>query len=291
MNIFEKENLKILITDSGIGGFSVASILHDILIKNKSYNNVDIVYCDARENKSFRYNEIADIEERIKIFSNRLKSLNEIFKPDVIFIACNTLSILYNKTDFYKQAKIPVIDIFDAGVKAMVKYLTINSENNLFILGTRTTINDNNYKKELVGLGFEENRIINQMCPSLSKYIEISCNDDYDLNPNIEWLVNRMIEKKHQNWNNFSISLNCTHYIYVVDKFLNFFKDKGFEPSFICPNIDMCDIFNKYQFKNRFSSTNIDFKICNNFDYNENGMRRLYNYYYVRNNPFFKNFL
>lgn len=291
MNIFDKKDLKILITDSGIGGFSVASILYDILYKNRSYCNVDIVYSDARERKSFRYNEIADKNERIKIFSNRLDFLNDIFKPDIIFIACNTLSILYNKTKFYKKTNIPVIDIFDSGIKAITKHLVNKPDNNVFILGTRTTINDNNYKNELVNLGFEDYRIINQMCPSLSKYIETSCNEDYDLNPNIDWLVNRMIEKKHKNWDNFAISLNCTHYIYVIDKFLRVFKEKGYYPNFICPNIDMCNIFDDYQIVNRFSKTNINFQICNNFNYNENGMKRLYNYYYIRNNPFYKYFL
>lgn len=291
MNIFNNKNLKVLVTDSGIGGLSVASILYNIFQKNKSYFNVNIVYCDARENKSFRYNEIADKTERIKVFSNRLSNLKKMFNPDIIFIACNTLSILYNQTNFYKSQNIPVIDIFSIGIQSIVKYLIENPEDNLFILGTRTTINDNNYKKDLINFGFENERIINQMCPNLSKYIETTCNNNFDLDQNIEWLVNRMIEKGNNNLKNFALSLNCTHYIYVLDKFLACFKNKGYSPNFICPNIDMCEIFNKYELKNRFIKTNVDFKIYNNFNYNQNGLNRLYHYYYNRNKEFSKNFL
>lgn len=291
MNIFEKENLKILVTDSGIGGLSVASIIIEKLKNNRAYKNVEIAYCDARENKSFRYNEIADQSERVKIFSKRLYSLQEIFNPDIIFIACNTLSILYSKTEFFKQAKIPVIDIFSVGVQSMIEHLVEKEDNNVFILGTRTTITENSYKKELVSLGFDEERIINQMCPNLAKYIETSLSNENELGSNISWIVKRILEKKKENWKEFSISLNCTHYIYVIDTFLNEFRAAGHSPKFICPNVDMCKIFDLDIIKNRFFKSNVNFKICNNFNYNENGIKRLHSYYFRKKNVFYKHLL
>lgn len=263
-----------LVTDSGIGGLSVASMLYDKMRQINSFENVDIIYCDSRENKQYGYNAISDTNKRISVFSDRLKHMYKMFKPDIIFIACNTLSILYNKTDFYKKYNVPVIDIFNIGADIIFNYLKSSDENNVFILGTKTTINDNNYKNYLVNLGIEEARIINQMSPNLAKYIESSDINSDTLDENISWLVNRMIEKSKDLAGKFAVSLNCTHYIYVARKIKDEFLKHDVDVDIICPNIEMCNVLDKYLIKDRYVS-DVNFYICNNFKYNINGLKRV----------------
>lgn len=273
MNVFQKENITILITDSGIGGLSVASLLYNKMKSYNSYKKVNIVYCDARKNKKNGYNAIEDSNQKIKLFSDRLTKMYKKINPDIIFIACNTLSILYNKTDFFKKYSVPVIDIFSTGCNSIFNYLN-NTDNNVFIMGTRTTINENAYKKYLIDMGVDQNKIINQMSPNLAKYIESYGIDDWALNCNLDWLVNRMMQKKKENWDKFAISLNCTHYIYVIDKIKQLFKkNHNIDVDIICPNINMCDVFEQYVIKDRYHSI-VNFKICNNFEYNHNGIKR-----------------
>ena len=97
----------------------------------------------------------------------------------------------------------------------------LNNGNGLFILGTKTTIGENYYKNNLIDIGFDKSNIVNQLCPNLAKHIEQKhIYGDYFLDRNVHWLVNRIKEKKPKHFDKYTVSLNCTHYIYAYKLFI-----------------------------------------------------------------------
>lgn len=260
-NIFDKKNITILVTDSGIGGLSVANDLYSFFENNRYYNSVDIIFSDCRNGK-IGYNLISDVKSKIKLFSEKLFQLDEKFNPDIIFIACNTLSVLLNQTEFFCKNKKPIIDICGISLKLMID--SLNKEKGLFILGTNTTIGQNYYKDNLICLGFDKKNIVNQLCPNLAKYIEYSYYySDIDLRSNIRWLTNRIKEKKPNHFNKYAVSFNCTHYYYAVKYFQRYFSKINEYPEFICPNIQMKNIFTDYLDCYNFNRTDVKLFVYN----------------------------
>lgn len=275
-HFLQKDKITILVTDSGIGGVSVANYLYDFFLTNKYYSQVNIVYSDSRIN-NIGYNSIQTQQEKIKIFSKRMFFLKRKINPDIIFVACNTLSVILNKTKFYKQCEIPIIDILQTSLQQMSNVL--NKDKLLFILGTKTTIQTNYYKKLLIEYGYDKSKIINQLCPNLAHHIESS--DDYDLNKNITWLVNRIIEKKgNSQIRKFGISFNCTHYFFVMKKFIKQFKNHGYNHiDFICPNKQMTDKFTQLLQIDRFNYCNVNIKRFS-FKLNNEKKKRIRKFFY-----------
>lgn len=255
-SIFEKQNITILVTDSGIGGITVANDLYYFFQNNSYYKNVKIVFADCR-NGNIGYNEIDDINKKIKIFSEQLFQLDKKINPDIIFIACNTLSILLNKTQFYFLNHKPIIDICGTSIDLMSK--SLNHNDGLFILGTKTTIGQNYYKNTLIDMGFDKKNIVNQLCPNLARYIENSRYEMFFLQQNVKWLANRIKEKKPEHFKNYAISLNCTHYFYAIKYFKKYFSKIDQSPQIICPNFQMKNVFTNYLKQNNLIKTNVMF--------------------------------
>lgn len=255
--VFEKNSITILVTDSGIGGISVANDLYSFFENNHYYYNVDIVYADCR-NGQHGYNQIDNLQEKIKLFSDKLFELDNKIKPDIIFIACNTLSVLLNKTLFYAVCEKPIIDICNISLNLMSK--TLQNGNGLFILGTKTTIGENYYKNNLIDIGFNKENIVNQLCPNLAKYIERSYIDGtFCMKQNIKWLTNRIKQKKPKHFNNYTISLNCTHYYYALKYFKQYFNEIGECPQIICPNFELKKVFTDYLVIYNYNKTTVNY--------------------------------
>lgn len=254
-NIFEKENITILVTDSGVGGISIANDLYYFFDENNYYRNVNIVYANCRNGKN-GYNAIEDVNMKIKMFSDKLFELDKILNPDIIFIACNTLSVLLNKTQFYANNTKPIIDICDISLKLMSD--SLKRYDGLFVLGTKTTIGENYYKNNLIDMGFDKNNIINQLCPNLAKYIQHSHGYGYiNMVQNVRWLTNRIKEKKPKHFQKYAVSFNCTHYFYAMKYFRKYFTQIDEEPIFICPNFELKNSFVKYLCIDKFVKTNV----------------------------------
>lgn len=240
MNIFQKDRIRILVTDSGIGGLSVVNDLYDFFQHNRYYKSVEICFADSRI-ENIGYNEIENINDKIKLFSDRLYYLDKKIKPDILFVACNTLSVIIKQTDFYYKCKYPIVDMLNSSINLLIKELMKNRA--VFILGTKTTISENYYKKYLIDCGFDRNMIINQLCPNLARYIEETHYSSWNMNYNVNWLVNRIISKKTEYCKKYTISLNCTHYYYAMKCFNETFRLYKEKPNIICPNTEIKNVF------------------------------------------------
>jgi len=170
--LFGKRQVMIAVTDSGLGGLAIMAEAAARLKEAKVFEKVDLLFFNALFSNESGYNSLKTRAEKIFIFDSALESLEKNYRPDLILIGCNTLSVLTQETSFSKRAKIPVIGIVDAGVGMFIKALKANPAASLILFGTETTIGEEEHKRKLMKAGIPEKRITVQACPELANYIE-----------------------------------------------------------------------------------------------------------------------
>ncbi len=105
------------------------------------------------------------------MFHNALTAMAR-FNPDHIYIACNTLSVIYPFTRFAAEPHCPVTGIVEYGVDMVKAALEKDPAGKAVIFGTPTTAQENSHKKALVSAGIHPDRIIPQGCLDLAGKIE-----------------------------------------------------------------------------------------------------------------------
>ena len=256
-----KGTIKILVTDSGLGGLSVVADLEKRLEDSGIYKNVNIIFVNSLFSNKSGYNSLANNEEKIRVFNNALMSMEKNYKPDLILIACNTLSVIYNETPFAENTKIPVRGIVEPGVDLIAKTIKSETDSKVIIFGTETTIEQNTHKEELIDLGIEPERIITQSCPELAYYIETS-SDSTETEMLISAYISEALEKIGNKETPLFISYNCSHYPYSQKLWEKAFQDLGVTPEgYLNPSSSMTDFIFNPQYMNRFDITKISIKV------------------------------
>jgi glutamate racemase len=169
--VLDKKTVSILITDSGLGGLSICADVVSRLHHHPLFQHAAITYFNAWPEKNRGYNKFDTITERIRIFDRALVGM-AAYHPDLIMIACNTLSALYDRTEFSRHSGIPVLGIIDFGVDLIHENLTTTTGSKALVLGTLTTIAENRHKALLVEKGIDADRVITQACDGLATAIE-----------------------------------------------------------------------------------------------------------------------
>jgi glutamate racemase len=135
------------------------------------------------------------------------------YEPDIILIACNTLSVIYNETEISKRIKIPVIGIVENGVEMILDSVKNDTSYGVIVLGTETTISSNQHKIRLVENGIPANKIITQACKNLESEIQNDPKSPIVSQQIEKYLLeskDKLIEKSAKQF----ILLACTHYGY-----------------------------------------------------------------------------
>ncbi len=101
-------NVRIVITDSGLGGLSVLAELERRLRENPIFESTELIFFNSLYSSSYGYNSMMDLSEKAIVFNNALNSIEENYKPDIILVACNTLSIVYPHTNYAQNPKTEV---------------------------------------------------------------------------------------------------------------------------------------------------------------------------------------
>lgn len=161
----------LLITDSGLGGLSVCAEVVRNLKRQRSCRSARITYFNAWPEQERGYNRFDGLEERARVFDGALRGMAR-FDPDLILIACNTLSALYGRTRFSREATVPVIDIIGFGVEMIAQGLAAQPDSLALILGTPTTVEAGVHRSRLLERGIEAGRIVQQPCDRLAGEIE-----------------------------------------------------------------------------------------------------------------------
>ncbi|MBK7104299.1 MAG: aspartate/glutamate racemase family protein [Ignavibacteriae bacterium] len=242
-HVFEKKHIRIIITDSGLGGLSVHALI-DKKLRIINDKQIELIYFNSFAGGNFGYNSLKNVNDKLLIFDSALKGMMKL-NPDIILIACNTLSVLFNQTKMFKEIEIPVIGIVDNGIEMILDKINTVSDYNIVIVGTETTINSNQHKTKLVNSGIDENKIVSQACENLESEIQINPNSNI-----VEKLIREYLFKAVQKIRNPKLQtlllLGCTHYGYskeIFEKVLTEFCGNNFEV--LNPNEKMAEIFNE----------------------------------------------
>jgi glutamate racemase len=258
---FQKKRVTIAVTDSGLGGLSVVAEAVRKMKETGIFKQVDFVFFNALFSNEGGYNSLKTREEKIRVFSSALESLERRCRPDIILIGCNTLSVLYKDTQFSKRTKIPVVGIVGSGVALIAQGLKDHPEASVIIFGTPTTISEDTYARELEKQGFAAERIHTQSCPELESFIENDPRGD-ETEMLISGFVSEALQRLPSPPPPLLVSLNCTHYGYSLPFWQKAFAEAGVEPlAILNPNFRMTDILFSPKFIGRHSRTEVRVRV------------------------------
>ncbi|MEN8122301.1 MAG: hypothetical protein ABFS35_18290 [Bacteroidota bacterium] len=273
-HLFSKDSITIVITDSGLGGLSVVAGLENNMRNSGHFAKIKLIFANALFNEKGGYNSLTNRKDKISVFNNVLKGINNKYDPDLILIACNTLSVIYEETPFAKKRKTQIIGIVDIGVEEIHKSLDKETGSKVIIYGTETTIEENNHRSQLIESGVTGNRIITQACPQLQEYIENSPNGE-DTEMLIMSYVDEALEKTKIKNEKIYVSLNCTHFGYSKDLWLQAFNFSDISSiSIINPNVQMSEILLVKQYGGRFK-TDIETKVVSKVKINDKSVKSI----------------
>ncbi|MCB0753069.1 MAG: aspartate/glutamate racemase family protein [Ignavibacteriae bacterium] len=237
----KKDHLKIIVTDSGLGGLAVQALLDKQLRKLKINSKIELIFFNSVALHDYGYNDMLDHEEKITVFDSALTGMLKL-DPDLILIACNTLSVLYYETKTSKSIKIPVLGIADTGVELILEKIQNDDSSNIILFGTETTIKSNQHKNKLITAGVKSERIVSQPCKLLESEIQIDPKS-IATEKMIGKFVNESFEKVNDLTSKSYAVLCCTHYGYSKDIFQKLLNEKFNKDVVILnPNEKMAEI-------------------------------------------------
>jgi len=272
---FAKRQVTIAVTDSGLGGLSIMAEAAARLKEAKIFEKTDLVFFNALFSNESGYNSLRTRAEKIAVFNSALDSLEKNYRPDLVLVGCNTLSVLTRETSFSIGAKIPVVGIVDAGVGMFLRALKTNPAASLILFGTETTIGEGEHKRKLMEAGIPEKRIIAQACPELAGYIENGYESD-ETALLIESYVEEALAKLADPKVPVYAGLVCTHYGYSLSLWKKAFDERGHKlQGILNPNSRMLDFLFESGDRNRARTTEISARIVSMVEIAENKKQSL----------------
>ena len=239
--LLDKETITIVITDSGLGGLSVVADAAEKLSKHRVFKNVKLVFVNALFSDQFGYNGLQTRAEKLMVFSSALQSMQDRYAPDIILVACNTLSVLIADTEFAKVSSVPVVGIVEEGVEQIAEQLSGSSSAKNIIFATKTTVDEGTHKNLLLEQGFTDTQVLMQSCPQLTLHIEQGFDSEYT-----EMLIDAYVDEALSSLGDtegpLSVSFNCTHFGYAMESWKLAFASRGVEVhEYLDPNTRMVD--------------------------------------------------
>ncbi len=210
----------ILVTDSGLGGLAVFTDIAAGLARASLWQKVSMIYFNAWPEQTRGYNHQPNMAAKAEVFNNALKSM-QTYEPDMILIACNTLSVIYPFTAFSRTTTIPVTGIVDHGIDMIAQALESEPESGVIIFGTPTTADAESHALGLIKKGIAKQRIISQGCVNLAGKIERNP-FGHEVEQMVEENVVQAVQQVQRGGKNFKTvfaALCCTHFGYCKDLF------------------------------------------------------------------------
>ena len=227
--------MHILITDSGVGGLSVCAYAERFVRTCGFTEPVRLTFANAAPENDYGYTSMPSREVKIETFDRFLRNVTGRYRPDFIYVACNTLSVLLPDTPFAATAAIPVKGIVETAVDLVFGQLANNPAATAIIFGTQTTIDAGAYPRLLQQRGVPASRIVSQACPGLADTISED-REGSKTKAEIERWVRTAIGKMENRNAPVVACLACTHYGYRKDFFTAAFAGAGVKATVINPN-------------------------------------------------------
>ncbi len=237
------DSITIVVTDSGLGGLSVVADVERKLRESGIFAEVNLVFFNALFDANSGYNSLPSRKSKILMFDRALRALQKHYKPDVILVACNTLSVIYRDTPFAAETSTPVVDIVRGGVELIAGCLSDDPTGKVIVFGTETTINEGVHMAALAERGVQSERVVTQSCPQLAAYIEQDVSSGTTGMLMDAYVSDALAVAGNKDCNVY-VSLNCTHYGYALETWRQTFAAHGIVVSgFLDPNTTMADFF------------------------------------------------
>lgn len=204
--------MRIVITDSGVGGVSVVAYAERFVRTRGFSEPVHLTFANAAPANDYGYNAMPSRAAKIETFDRFLRNVTERFAPDRIYVACNTLSVLLPDI----QSPVPVKGIIETGVELLLRQL--DEDATAIIFGTQTTIDAGVYPRLLEERGIDAARIVSQACPGLADTISED-REGSKARAEIERWVETALAKLPRQDARVVACLACTHYGYRKEFF------------------------------------------------------------------------
>mgnify|MGYP001058422609 CR=1 FL=1 len=256
-----KKEVTILITDSGLGGLSIAADLVSRLPESGLFRSARVVFFSALFMEKSGYNSLKHDSDKARIFQAVLEAMEKKYHPDLLLIGCNTLSVVYYQTPFSRRPAFPVVGIVDTGADLIAAQLDRTPGATAIIFGTRTTIESEAHKKILLGRGYAPEKIIGQACHKLAGAINRGFRSEETV-ALIRTFVAEALAKLPEPGAPLFASLNCTDYGYSIEQFRQAFAENGYRDiEIINPNPRLADFMFGQHPLHRFAETRVSVQV------------------------------
>jgi glutamate racemase len=214
--IAKKDVITVLVTDSGLGGLSVAADIERRARTSGAYRSLHIIFANALPEASRGYNKMPTVERKVQVFDDALAGMVRWYTPDVILVACNTLSVLIPRTRGAQGT--PLLGIVVMGVDMLEEKLKADPASSAIIFGTETTVAAGTHRSMLIDRGIAPERIVLQACPNLAGEIEADAGSDV-VRTMIDLFASEALEGRQHKGDAVVAGLCCTHYGYCGTAF------------------------------------------------------------------------
>ena len=210
--------MHILITDSGVGGLSVVAYAERFVRTQGFTEPVRLTFANAAPANDYGYNSMPSHEAKIETFGRFLRNVTERYAPDMIYVACNTLSVFLPEV----HATVPIQGTIETAVSLVMRELRDDSV--AMIFGTQTTIDSGVYPRELIARGVDASRVVTQACPGLADVISED-REGKNAQREIRKWADAALAKLPRRDASVVACLACTHYGYRKEMFADALGD------------------------------------------------------------------
>ena len=212
----QKDAITVLVTDSGLGGLSVAADIEHRARTTGAYRSLHLIFANALPEAHRGYNKMPSVERKVQVFDDALAGMIRWYHPDVVLVACNTLSVLIPRTRSAQDT--PLLGIVELGVEMLEERLKANPASSAIIFGTETTVAAGTHRSRLIERGIAPERVVLQACPDLAGQIEADAGSDV-VATSIELFAAEAMEQVVGENRTIIAGLCCTHYGYCSSRF------------------------------------------------------------------------
>jgi len=232
--------LKIGITDSGVGGLSVCAEVEAGLRRRPVREDVEILYLNAALQDDYSYNSMATRQEKLEAFDTFLGNVVKRYQPDLLYIACNTLSVLFQDPYFNHHRGLPTLGIVASGTQEILLALKADQDAAVIVFATPTTTEEGVYRRNLLEQGIDKKRIVQQACPGLPDAIS----NDFSGGLSAA-LLDEFVPAALAQFPVLPVSvvafLGCTHYGYQAAQFEKYLRKQVHKVKVLNPNSAAAD--------------------------------------------------
>lgn len=227
--------MHLLITDSGVGGLSVCAHAERFAREQRPGQPLRLTFANAAPSNEAGYNAMPTREQKIETFDRFLRCVSERYTPDLIYVACNTLSVLLADTPQAQRGAVPVQGIVERGARRLAQALHAAPHAVALVFGTQTTIDAGTYPRLLVAQGIAAGRIVSQACPGLADTISEDPEGARSGAEIARW-VRAALDLAGPHGREAIAYLACTHYGYRREQFAEALAAAGVRAQVVNPN-------------------------------------------------------